>query len=82
MRALVFYPGGKYLLSVSDDKTLRCWDLSQEGKCVKVLRDVHDRFVTCLRWAPAIVNNVAAVYGGAVEGQNVKDDGTTKRKGT
>jgi platelet-activating factor acetylhydrolase IB subunit alpha len=58
VRALVFHPGGKYLLSVSDDKTLRCWDLSQEGKCVKVLKDAHERFVTCLKWAPGIAKDV------------------------
>lgn len=55
VRSIAFHPGGRYLLSVSDDKTLRCWDLSQEGKCVKTLRDVHEAFVTCLKWAPAIV---------------------------
>ncbi len=82
VRALVFHPGGKYLLSVSDGKTLLCWDLSQEGKCVEVLRDVYNSFVTCLRWAPAIIKDVAAVYGGAVKGQNIKNDRTTKRKGT
>ncbi|GKT88562.1 nuclear migration protein [Colletotrichum tofieldiae] len=71
VRALVFHPGGKYLLSVSDDKTLRCWDLAQEGKCVKVLEDAHSRFVSCLRWAPGVVreattnddgqNNISAI---------------------
>ncbi|KAK8050950.1 hypothetical protein PG993_002335 [Apiospora rasikravindrae] len=56
VRALEFHPSGKYLLSASDDKTVRCWDLSQDGKCIKVIEDVHERFVTCLRWAPGIVN--------------------------
>ncbi|KAK6851427.1 nuclear distribution protein PAC1 [Apiospora arundinis] len=66
VRALEFHPSGKYLLSASDDKTVRCWDLSQDGKCVKVVEDVHERFVTCLRWAPGIVNydeNSAAASG-------------------
>ena len=57
IREVVFHPGGKYLFSVSDDKTLRCWDLSQEGKCVKILKDAHDHFVSCLRWAPAIIKD-------------------------
>ncbi|KAL2018914.1 hypothetical protein VTK56DRAFT_10281 [Thermocarpiscus australiensis] len=57
VRALAFHPGGKYLLSVADDKALRCWDLSQEGKCVKVLENLHDHFISCLRWAPAIVKD-------------------------
>lgn len=55
VREVIFHPGGKYLLSVSDDKTLRCWDLAQEGKCVKVLSDAHNHFVSCLRWAPAVM---------------------------
>lgn len=82
VRALGFHPGGKYLFSVSDDKTLRCWDLSQEGKCVKVLGDTHERFVTCLRWAPAIVRDVPAVFGSAAERQNGESNGTPKSKGT
>lgn len=57
IRALVFHPGGKYLLSVSDDKTLRCWDLSQDGRCVKVIEEPHTGFITSLQWAPSIVRN-------------------------
>lgn len=82
VRALVFHPGGKYLLSVSDDKTLRCWDLSQEGRCVKVLGDAHERFVTCIRWAPAIIKDVGGVYGNAVEAPNGNNDATAKGKRT
>lgn len=74
VRALVFHPGGKYLLSVSDDKTLRCWDLAQEGKCVKTLGDVHGHFVSCLRWAPGIIRepvpngNAGGANGSSVNG--------------
>ena len=74
VRALVFHPGGRYLLSVSDDKSLRCWDLSQDGKCVKVLADAHERFVSCLRWAPGIVKD----GGGAAE--NGESNGTPRKK--
>jgi platelet-activating factor acetylhydrolase IB subunit alpha len=76
VRALVFHPGGKYLLSVADDKTLRCWDLTQEGKCVKVLSDVHGHFVSCLRWAPGIVREPAT--NGNTEGSNGTSNGTSK----
>ncbi|KAH6695730.1 nuclear distribution protein nudF [Plectosphaerella plurivora] len=55
IRGLVFHPGGKYLLSASDDFTLRCWDLTQEGKCVKTITEVHGHFVSCIRWAPGII---------------------------
>lgn len=77
--ALAFHPGGKYLLSVGDDKTLRCWDLSQEGKCVKVLGDAHDHFITCLRWAPGNVKD--AVNGAAAPAPSGEGNGTPK-KGT
>jgi platelet-activating factor acetylhydrolase IB subunit alpha len=52
VRGLQFHPSGRYLLSVSDDKTIRCWDLSQEGKCVKVVDAAHQHFVSSIRWAP------------------------------
>ncbi|KAM5438431.1 Lissencephaly-1 [Microsporum ferrugineum] len=69
IRALAFHPGGKYLFSVSDDRTLRCWDLSQEGKCIKVMRDAHERFITCLRWAPSIFKDAPTGHG-AGDGRN------------
>ncbi|KAF7554158.1 hypothetical protein G7Z17_g3098 [Cylindrodendrum hubeiense] len=78
VNALVFHPGGKYLLSVADDKTLRCWDLSQDGKCVKVLENVHEHFITCMRWAPMIVNDVSVVNNGAAAGQNGESNGTPR----
>nr|POE47040.1 nuclear distribution protein pac1 [Quercus suber] len=59
VRSLVFHPGGKYLLSCSDDKTIRCWDLAQEGKCVRTI-DAADHFVSCLRWAPSTYKDTAA----------------------
>jgi platelet-activating factor acetylhydrolase IB subunit alpha len=58
IRGLVFHPGGKYLLSASDDKTIRCWDLTQEGRCVKTVEDAHGHFVSCIRWAPDVVKDV------------------------
>jgi platelet-activating factor acetylhydrolase IB subunit alpha len=58
VRGLVFHPGGKYLLSVSDDKTIRCWDLTQEGRCVKTVEDSHGHFVSCIRWAPNVIKEV------------------------
>ncbi|OKL60015.1 hypothetical protein UA08_04515 [Talaromyces atroroseus] len=57
IESLVFHPGGKYLLSASDDRTLRCWDLSQLGKCVKTIV-AHEGFVTCLKWAPGNAKKV------------------------
>jgi platelet-activating factor acetylhydrolase IB subunit alpha len=63
VRALVFHPGGKYLLSVSDDKTIRCWDLMQDGRCVKTVAEAHPHFVSCIRWAPAPAKEPALANG-------------------
>ncbi|KAJ0124802.1 hypothetical protein J7T55_006143 [Diaporthe amygdali] len=79
VRALVFHPGGKYLFSVSDDKTLRCWDLTQEGKCVKTLADVHDHFVSTLRWAPSVTKGAAGLNGEA--DKNGTNGTSTPKKG-
>ncbi|KAI9368598.1 nuclear distribution protein nudF [Aspergillus egyptiacus] len=52
VRNLLFHPSGKYLISVADDKTIRCWDLSQEARLVKTIDNAHDHFISCIRWAP------------------------------
>ncbi|KYK61317.1 Nuclear distribution protein pac-1a [Drechmeria coniospora] len=67
--SLVFHPGGKHLLSVADDKSLRCWDLSQDGKCVKVLDGAHGHFITCMRWAPSISREVNGGGADQAEGE-------------
>ncbi|KAL8742290.1 MAG: hypothetical protein Q9190_005205 [Brigantiaea leucoxantha] len=76
VRALVFHPGGKYLLSVSDDKTIRCWDLAQEGKCVKTLDDAHGHFVSSIRWAPGVVKGPTVAVNGDAGGPK----GTTNQE--
>ncbi|WFD35364.1 Lissencephaly-1 [Malassezia cuniculi] len=48
VRALVFAPGGKYLVSVSDDKTMRTWDLAS-GRCVRTV-EAHSHFATAVAW--------------------------------
>lgn len=65
VRGLVFHPAGRYLLSVGDDRTMRCWDLEQEGRLVKTLEG-HDAFVTCIRWAPSMME------GDAVHGRGIR----------
>ncbi|PYH66436.1 WD40 repeat domain-containing protein [Aspergillus vadensis CBS 113365] len=57
VRGLLFHPGGKYLISVADDKTIRCWDLSQGGRLVKTI-NAHGHFVSCIRWGPVPVSDV------------------------
>lgn len=58
VRGLAFHPGGKYLLSVADDKTIRCWDLSQECKCVRTI-EAHGHFISAIRWAPPLIKETA-----------------------
>jgi platelet-activating factor acetylhydrolase IB subunit alpha len=49
VRGLVFHPNGKFLLSVSDDKSICVWDL-QQRRCIKTIYDAHPHFVACLDW--------------------------------
>ncbi|POY70148.1 hypothetical protein BMF94_6731 [Rhodotorula taiwanensis] len=72
VRALVFHPSGKFLISASDDKTIRTWDLAT-GRCLKVL-EAHNHFVTTLTWGRAktaagasLPNGTAAANGKASE---------------
>lgn len=75
IKGLAFHPGGKFLLSVSDDKTIRCWDLTQDGRCVRTVADVHGHFVNCIRWAPP-PHKEAAIMNGADPG---KPNGTPRK---
>ena len=78
VRDLLFHPGGKYLLSCGDDKTIRCWDLSQECKCVKTVDDAHAHFVSCMRWAPGVAKTAAAIGNGGVNGLSSSSSGSKK----
>ncbi|KAL4794207.1 WD40-repeat-containing domain protein [Aspergillus venezuelensis] len=48
VQATTIHPAGRYILSVSDDKKMKSWDLSQGERCVRSI-DAHERFVTCLK---------------------------------
>lgn len=68
VRAIVFHPSGKYLLSGSDDHTIRVWELAT-GRCVKTVQ-AHSHFVTCLSWGrqpPSANENGAATNGSSAE---------------
>lgn len=66
IRALVFHPTGKYLLSASDDKTIKVWDL-MNGRCTKTI-EAHSHFVTCMTWGRALVGGGGNAGGGSAEG--------------
>uniref|UniRef100_A0AAR2M598 Lissencephaly-1 homolog n=1 Tax=Pygocentrus nattereri TaxID=42514 RepID=A0AAR2M598_PYGNA len=43
---MLFHPGGKFIVSCADDKTLRIWDYKNK-RCMKTL-SAHEHFVTSL----------------------------------
>lgn len=63
VRALVFHPSGKLLLSASDDKTIRVWELST-GRCIKTV-EAHTHFVATLAWGRQRVSGKANGADGA-----------------
>lgn len=52
VRGLMFHPGGKFIVSCADDKTLRIWDYKNK-RCTKTL-SAHEHFVTSLGESPAV----------------------------
>lgn len=53
VQGLAFGPSGKYLVSVSDDQTLRVWDVAT-GKCLRHVH-AHEHFVTSLAWRQRMI---------------------------
>lgn len=52
IRGVIFHPGGKYLLSVGDDKTMRVWDVRNKRNA-KTL-EAHQHFVTAIDFHPTL----------------------------
>ena len=70
---MVFHPTGKFLLSASDDYTIRVWELNT-GRCVKTVQ-AHGHFVTCLAWgrqAPAQSSDGPAAPNGSGDAKDVE----------
>jgi WD40 repeat protein len=55
VRALVFHPNGKYLLSAADDHTIRIWEL-KTGRCIRKI-EAHERFVSSLTWGRQTISS-------------------------
>lgn len=70
IRGLVWSPNGKHIVSCSDDKTMRVWDLMAGGRCSKTI-DAHGHFVTSITWARA----KASGGGGSVDNGPRPDNG-------
>lgn len=49
VRDLCFHPNGKFLISVSDDSSVRVWDLSKR-RCYYTLEEAHENFIQCCSW--------------------------------
>jgi platelet-activating factor acetylhydrolase IB subunit alpha len=47
VRDMIFHPDGKHLISVSDDRAIKIWDL-KEQRCIKTIADAHEHFIQCL----------------------------------
>ena len=50
VRGMLVHPGGKFIVSCADDKTLRIWDYKNK-RCMKTLY-AHEHFVTSLGKQP------------------------------
>lgn len=48
IRAIIFHPAGKHIISAADDNTYRIWEI-KTGRCVKRI-EAHERFVSCIAW--------------------------------
>lgn len=47
VRSVLIHPSGNYVISASDDKTIRVFDI-KNNRCLRTLEKAHDHFVTCL----------------------------------
>lgn len=47
VRSVCFHPSGQYILSVSDDRSMRVFDIAR-ARCVRTIADAHSQFVTAL----------------------------------
>ena len=45
VRSVLLHPSGKYLISTSDDKSIRVFDVKEE-KCLRTIAEAHNHFVT------------------------------------
>lgn len=46
VRGVIFHPAGKYILSASDDKTIRIWDISNKRNMKTI--EAHSHFCTSI----------------------------------
>jgi platelet-activating factor acetylhydrolase IB subunit alpha len=47
VRGVLFDPTSRYVISCSDDKTIRVFDI-KEDRCIRTIEEAHGHFVSCL----------------------------------
>lgn len=47
VRNVIFHPNGKYIISCSDDKSIRVFDV-KENRCFRTIADAHSHFVSSI----------------------------------
>lgn len=52
VRAVVLHPSGKFIISSSDDKSIRVMDI-KEGRCLRTIADAHSHFIPCIALSPS-----------------------------
>ena len=53
VRSVVLHPSGQYVISSSDDKTIRVFDIKAQ-RCLRTLEAAHEHFVTSLDMHPTL----------------------------
>lgn len=61
VRSIEVHPNGRYILTASDDKTIKIWDLESlpspsKSPCIRTLQ-AHDGFVNCIDFAKFPLSN-------------------------
>eukprot|EP01088_Endostelium_zonatum_P003052 TRINITY_DN1400_c0_g1_i1.p1 TRINITY_DN1400_c0_g1~~TRINITY_DN1400_c0_g1_i1.p1 ORF type:complete len:204 (+),score=55.92 TRINITY_DN1400_c0_g1_i1:1181-1792(+) len=52
VRGVMWHPrNGKILMSCSDDKSVRMWDMSEGGRAVRTMSDAHPHFIACMDYS-------------------------------
>ena len=59
VKSVLIHPSGNYILSASDDKSIRVFDIKAQ-RCLRTLEKAHDHFITSLSMHPTLPILVSA----------------------